>query len=230
MTRSRSTFMPRGWSGINVEPVTEFFERLQAQCSRDINLQCVLGDSIGTHVLNLIEGSGLSTTRTLDAKFIADLDEIGYSSKGVEVPSTTLARVCSDYIPDGVDIDFLKIDLEGAEAEVLRGANWQKYRPKVVVIEAIRPVVLTPSMSQPKLVDTSSEWESQVLASGYLFALTDGLNRFYVREETKNQVALELQKRVQQGDDLLAALRTSTSWKVTAPMRAFSDWLRRQKA
>ncbi len=36
-------------------------------------------------------------------------------------------------------IDFLKIDVEGAEASVLAGNDWTRIRPRVVVVEAVAP-------------------------------------------------------------------------------------------
>ena len=56
---------------------------------------------------------------------------------------TTLARVCEQYA--GRTIDFLKVDVESYEREVLEGADWGRYRPRVVVVEATRPATTVPS-------------------------------------------------------------------------------------
>ena len=54
----------------------------------------------------------------------------------------TLADLCEKH---GVTaIDFLKIDVEGAEADVLAGNDWTRFRPKVVVVEAIDPAHASP--------------------------------------------------------------------------------------
>ncbi len=176
-------FYLKGWRGVNVEPVSEYFSRLQTERPRDINLQCVLSDTIGPRVLRTIEGTGLSTTCELDAFFVEDLSRGGYTTKEMEVSATTLATVCSKYVPADLMIDFLKVDVEGAEAEVLRGADWRVYRPRVLVIEAQRPVVLGLEANRAEFDDLSGGWEPELLRHGYLFALTDGVNRFYVREE-----------------------------------------------
>ena len=77
-------------------------------------------------------------------------------------------------------IDFLKIDVEGGEADVLAGGDWQRFRPKVIVIEAVMPGSNEPAWG---------EWESFLLAQGYRFALFDTLNRFYVAEEAPDVFA-----------------------------------------
>jgi Methyltransferase FkbM domain len=87
---------------------------------------------------------------------------------------TTLARLCREHAVS--EIDFLKIDVEGAEGDVLAGNDWSRYRPKVVVAEAIVLETGQPSWQT---------WEPYLLAQGYEFALFDTLNRFYVASEQK---------------------------------------------
>jgi hypothetical protein len=84
----------------------------------------------------------------------------------------TLAELCRRHAV--TVIDFLKVDVEGAEADVLASGDWDNFRPKVVVVEAITPAGKEPSWE---------EWEPFLLAQGYRFALFDTLNRFYVAEE-----------------------------------------------
>ena len=84
----------------------------------------------------------------------------------------TLAEICRRHVQG--EIHFLKIDVEGAEAQVLAGADFVAFRPWVLVIEATTP--LMPS-------DASAVWEPGLLAHNYRFAWFDGLNRFYVAAE-----------------------------------------------
>ena len=46
------------------------------------------------------------------------------------------------------EIDLLKIDVEGAEADVLAGNDWRRYRPKVIVAEAIAPGTNEPNLAE----------------------------------------------------------------------------------
>ena len=95
------------------------------------------------------------------------------------IPVTTLARVCEQYhVPT---IDFLKIDVEGYEREVLEGADWERYRPRVVLVEATKPLATTP---------THEHWESILLSADYRFAFFDGMNRYYVRGEDRELMPL----------------------------------------
>jgi hypothetical protein len=82
---------------------------------------------------------------------------------------TTLALICEEYVGDVV-IDFLKIDVEGFEAAVIAGGDWERWQPRVIVVEATEPNERTPS---------HDAWEPALISAGYVFALFDGLNRFY---------------------------------------------------
>jgi hypothetical protein len=91
----------------------------------------------------------------MDPVAAARLRELGYTCREYDVPVTTLAAVCRAHAP--ATIDFLKIDVEGAEGEVIAGADWQAFRPRVIVVEATRPLDGTP---------THAGWEPVLLEDG----------------------------------------------------------------
>jgi hypothetical protein len=90
----------------------------------------------------------------------------------IEVPIWTLAQVVADYVRGPVD--FLKVDVEGFEREVLAGADWSRFRPRVVVMEAT-----VPKSDEP----AHETWEPMLFEVGYRFAMFDGLNRFYAHAD-----------------------------------------------
>jgi len=53
----------------------------------------------------------------------------------VDVPATTLEALLDD-LPDIDTIDFFSLDVEGFELNVLRGMNPDRYRPKLILVEA----------------------------------------------------------------------------------------------
>jgi len=176
-------FSQRGWRGVNVEPAPEYYERLVAARPHDVNLQCVITDHVGTTEFTVVSDSGLSTAVQLDSTFRRNLEAGGYPTSVITLPATTLAAICAEHLDTGTVVDFLKVDVEGFEAEVLRGADWSTYRPRVLVVESMQPVAFDPVRRGPEVRDTSGQWEPILLANGYRFAIDDGLNRFYVRQE-----------------------------------------------
>src|SRR4030095_8598379 len=162
-------FYDRGWSGVNVEPVADGHERLSEARPRDVNLNLAAGRRDGTTTLHVFAGTGLST---IDARVAQDHVETGRTETTCEVAMQTLARIFDEHA--GGDVHFLKIDVEGAEAAVLAGADFARHRPWIVVVESTRPLTG---------IASHDEWEAMLVSRGYRFAFDDGLNRYYVSDE-----------------------------------------------
>lgn len=170
-------FYDRGWSGVNIEPVERFHRKFEQQRPRDWNLNVAVGASERTVEFAEWGDSGLSGYRQLfDSR---DAQRLGFNCTTRRIPVTTLAAI-TRRLPPG-EVDFLKVDVEGAERDVLAGADWRHFRPRVVVVEAVRPR-LSLQVGIP-MVPMWHEWEGILLSNGYELTLFDGLNRFYYRRE-----------------------------------------------
>jgi FkbM family methyltransferase len=163
-------FYERGWRGIVVEPQSELAALYGRLRPRDIAVRGLVGRENGESDFHMVDRlHGLSTTREDVARKSRAFD-VDYRT--LRLPVTTLAQLCESH---GLGpIDFLKIDVEGAESEVLFGGDWNRFRPKVIVAEAVSPMSSEPSWQ---------DWEPFLLAQGYRFVLFDTLNRFYVAQE-----------------------------------------------
>ena len=176
-------FYDLGWRGINIEP-SSAFEQLAAARERDINLNVGVSDRAGT--LPFFEFAPPSSTASTFSPEAAALHrEAGLSFVERSVAVRTLTDICAEYV-EGT-IDFLSVDVEGHELQVLRGADWSRWRPRVVLVEATRPRTTTDSSGTTPL--THELWEPVLLEAGYIFASFDGLNRYYVRSEDERLVA-----------------------------------------
>jgi FkbM family methyltransferase len=162
-------FYDLGWHGINIEPGAKYFPAFETERQRDINLRIAISDHFGEATF-----FEMDQTSTLEERF-ASRDSQIFSGE-YKVPIKTLTQVCEEHA--STEIHFLKIDVEGHEAAVIRGMDFKRFRPWVMVIEAVEPNRL----DRP----THHEWEELVLAAGYTFAFTDILNRYYVANEHKN--------------------------------------------
>jgi len=164
-------FYELGWHGINIEPNAGLFAELLRERPRDINLEVACSSSDGVASLHETDAlDGWATLSTDTARFIEE--KRGRAVHEREVRTVTLASVCAEHVAS--PIDFLKVDAEAHETAVLEGADFTRWRPRVVVVEATWPHSSTAS---------HHEWEPLLLASGYHFAVFDGVNRFYVAGE-----------------------------------------------
>ncbi|MDX2203789.1 MAG: FkbM family methyltransferase [Hyphomicrobiaceae bacterium] len=163
-------FYLKGWRGLIVEP-QEALAALYAHVRpRDHTVSCLAGRSAGEvdfHVVDKLHG--FSTTVRANA---AGAARFGAGFQTVKKPMRPLAALCDE--ARLAAIDFLKVDVEGAEAEVLAGMDFTRLRPRVVLVEAIVPGSMAAAW------DT---WEPILTRAGYRFAFFDNLNRFYVAEE-----------------------------------------------
>jgi FkbM family methyltransferase len=164
-------FYLAGWRGITVEPNPALAALGRAVRPRDDLYEGLCGASAGEATLYLQrEFHGLSTTIAEHAQ--AAEKKVNRSAEAVTLPMTTLAALCEQHAP--ATFEFLKVDVEGAEADVLRGADFSRFRPKVIVVEAIKPLTLAPAWD---------EWEPLLARHGYSYVWDDELNRYYVAEE-----------------------------------------------
>lgn len=173
-------FYQSGWSGINIEPVPYWLERLQSGRPRDINVGVAVSTERGPLTLFEVPGTGLST---LDPHVAAGYKREGMAVIERTVPVATLEHLLEHHAGDRT-IHFLKVDVEGAERAVLQSTALARYRPWIILVEATEPRSPTPN---------EHLWEDLLTTRGYLFAYSDGLNRFYVANEHA---------------DLLSALKT----------------------
>lgn len=175
-----TVFYERGWTGLNLEPAPHLVEELRAVRPRDKNLQIAVSNRSGTATLFTPPEAHLGGLSTIDTENTARLTEHGFSTNPIEVPMATLAEILAAHVDR--TIDFLKIDVEGHEKAVIEGGDWNRWRPRILVIESIEP------MSSIKSIH--GEWEPILLNAGYLFSFFDGLNRFYLREEDRELLPL----------------------------------------
>ena len=163
-------FYDAGWSGINIEPLPALHQLFVDQRARDTNLAMAAGASDGS--LTLFDVPSVNGWASPDRTVAEAHRAKGFEVAELTVPVRTLAGVCANYVKG--DIHFLKIDVEGFEGEVLRGMDFERWRPWVLVIEATLP---------NSRVTNHDTWEALVTGRRYRYAWFDGLNRYYVAEE-----------------------------------------------
>jgi FkbM family methyltransferase len=144
---------------------------LRRRRRRDVNLNVGLAETPGE--LDFYDVSEEASEESTFSPGVAErLRERGIEPEIRRVPVTTLAAVCREHRV--ADVDFLKVDVEGFELEVIAGGDWERYRPRVVVVESTAPG------SSTRVGDGV---ERLLARAGYGPTLFDGLNTFYLRAE-----------------------------------------------
>ncbi|MFM8352745.1 MAG: FkbM family methyltransferase, partial [Actinomycetales bacterium] len=161
-----------GWRGLLVEADPQLAAELRAQRPRDIVEQAAAGSQAGTLTFYRVPGTGLGTLDPQEAQAAAAR---GYEVLQTPVPTWTVDELWDRHALG--EVQFMSIDVEGAEADVLRGLH--RHRPWVLCVEAVKPGTAEPS---------HQEWEQDLLTKGYQVAAFDGVNRWYVRQDKTDLV------------------------------------------
>jgi FkbM family methyltransferase len=161
-------FYDRGWRGVHVEPTPHYAAAMRDARPDEKVIEAAVSCSPMPLVFFEIPNTGLSTGVPEIAKFH---EEAGWSHREILVPTISLASLL-DYMGQDT-IHWLKIDVEGMEADVLMSWGDHPARPAALVIEATRPNTQEP---------THEAWQDMVTGRGYREALFDGLSRYFIHE------------------------------------------------
>ena len=136
-------FYRRGWMGINIEPTPaqgDLFKKLRP---RDINLACAVGRVRGRVRVTTFDDPAVNSA---DKQMIDRHINSGqfHPTGEIVVETYPLAEILETYMPPGKALTFLSVDVEGMEMDVLESHNWDRLRPRFVVVEWLEP----PSVKQ----------------------------------------------------------------------------------
>jgi len=123
----------KGWNGINIDMMQENLKLFNIFRKRDVNLDIAVSSSKGSMNAYLFEiGSGVNTNQLEIAEKWKD--KINKKFKVRKVNKNTLNNILNTNKVIK-DFDYLNVDVEGHELDVLKGLNLKKYRPKLISIE-----------------------------------------------------------------------------------------------
>lgn len=125
-----------GWRGVLVEP-----NPVQAElCRRNrpgsivANFAAVAPGGPATVTLQVAEGNEGYSTLSANRNYSRLLAERNIVTTGMSVKASTLDEILHDAQPAA--IDFVTIDVEGHERDVLRGFDVARWAPAVVLVES----------------------------------------------------------------------------------------------
>jgi len=129
-------FYQLGWKGINIEPNSDQFELFIKYRKRDINLN--FGISNKCDILKYFKFNEPALNTFCQEEASLKNKKPYQIVETIELEVKKLSDVLDSYLPEGQEIDFLSIDVEGLEVSVLQSNDWDKYLPSVLIIEILR--------------------------------------------------------------------------------------------
>ncbi len=126
-------FYKRGFRGINIEANPNLIKEFELVRKEDINLNIGISNQASEMTFYL---SSADTLGSFDLQSVTESCKIhGAEMIGeIKVKTELLKNVIAQYAPDK-HIDFMSVDVEGHDLEVLQSNDWEKYRPEFLIVE-----------------------------------------------------------------------------------------------
>ncbi|MFA6797554.1 MAG: FkbM family methyltransferase [Candidatus Paceibacterota bacterium] len=126
-------YYKKGWSGINIDAKPGSMGIFNKKRKKDINIEVGISKNEENLDFYIFKESAYNT---LSEKLANSYINQGIDfDKKVTIKTTKLSSVLDKYLPQDKKIDFISIDAEGFDMEVLESNDWNKYKPNYIVIE-----------------------------------------------------------------------------------------------
>ncbi|RAU83974.1 FkbM family methyltransferase [Pontibacter arcticus] len=158
-------FYQKGWRGINIDALPGSMVHFHKSRPADINLEAGISEVPQTLTYYMFAEPAYNS-------FDKEISESRpFAITGQKQITTYPLRILLDkYLPANQEISFLSVDVEGFDLEVLRSNNWEKYRPKIILVEILEAL-------EKDVFET--EIHRYILSQGYTFYCKSPNTVFY---------------------------------------------------
>jgi FkbM family methyltransferase len=165
-------FYREGSRGISVEPDPELHAKFLGTRARDLNLNVGVGPAPGQLDLYVMSSRTLNTLSESEAR---KYESQGYAILGKRsVPVVTINQLLDEHLRRAPD--FLSVDVEGLDFEILSTLDYQRYRPVLICVETI---VFTTAGEAAR----RTEIDDLLSGLGYMRFADTYINALYVDKE-----------------------------------------------
>lgn len=127
-------FYRQGWSGLNIDATPGSMDAFRRARPRDRNVEAAVAGAVRTTTFFVLDEPALNT---FDPAALERATAAGYRVvEERELMTTTLGDLLREHLPGG-RIDFLSVDVEGFDAEVLESNDWDAFSPEIVLAETL---------------------------------------------------------------------------------------------
>ena len=127
-------FYLKGWRGINIDAMPGSMKAFNKIRPEDINIECPISDKEEELIYYIFNEPALNTLSQFEAEKKNGLNGFKIIEKK-KLFTNTLSNILSQNLKNKQQIDFLSIDVEGFDLNVLKSNDWSKYKPKVILVE-----------------------------------------------------------------------------------------------
>lgn len=162
-------FYKKGWRGVNVDALPGSMIPFNKVRSHDINIEAAISDSNDELTYYMFSSSFYNT---FDQNKVENIMKHTKIIGKIPIKHIKLSDLFNSLKLN--NIDFLSVDVEGLDYEVLKSNDWGKYRPKVIVTECLSGGLELLSTDKIYLL---------LKNAGYILFCNSPSNAFYVENE-----------------------------------------------
>lgn len=166
-------FEKRGWHCLLVEPIPTLVQEIREHRACTV-VNCAVSDREGTATFFVAENVEEMSTLDLTSDRLEWIEQVGGAVKEITVRTATLDSLLAEAaFPE---IQFITIDVEGHEMEVLQGFTLEAHRPRIVIIED------NAASDDPRARGGDPRVGRHMSEHGYVHFRRTGVNEWYAHE------------------------------------------------
>ena len=124
-----------GWRGVNIDGTPNSMQEFQKYRPNDINIEAVISNKEeDVQYYSFMEPALNCFDKTVAEERIAKGCEL---KETINLKTKNINDILDTYVPIGQTIDFINIDIEGVDYDVICSLNYEKYAPKYFIIEEL---------------------------------------------------------------------------------------------
>lgn len=131
-------FYKRGWRGINIDAMPGSMKLFNILRTRDINIEQPIASEKKLLTYYMFNESALNGfSKDLSEQRSASNKRSYIVKEKIDMQTCTLENILDKNLPKDCQIDFLSIDVEGLDFDVLKSNNFEKYNPRIILVEML---------------------------------------------------------------------------------------------
>lgn len=173
-------FYKKGWKGINIDAMPNSMKLFNKLRPRDINIEKPISDKKQTltyYAFNepALNGFSKKLSEERDGK------ENYFIEFTKDIETSTLEEILDHNLPHNHQIDFLSIDVEGLDFMVLKSNSFEKYKPKVILIEILNSSLSDIEDSEIAIFLKQVKYSIYAKAMNTVIFISDEFKERYIR-------------------------------------------------
>jgi len=128
-------FYKQGWRGINIDATPDSMKAFDKSRPADINIEAPVSSKKQNLTFYMFDEPALNGFSKQLSEQRSTNGQAYKIIRTIDIETVTLSEILSKHLPKGQLIDFMSIDVEGLDYDVLLSNDWSRFRPKIILVE-----------------------------------------------------------------------------------------------